>query len=74
MEECTRQLIDQGRKPYFVSPAGCCLEGTYAFVNAFNELHAQMLERGHSSYDIVLTGGTGSTYAGIRITADPDCF
>ena len=55
----------KGYKPFFVSPAGCCLEGAYAIVEAFNELHDQMLLLGHLSYDIVLVVGTGNTYSGL---------
>ena len=65
VEELTNDLKARGRKPYFVPPAGCCLEGTYAFVKAFDELNEQMQKVGHTSYDIVLAVGTGSTYAGL---------
>lgn len=65
VEELTNDLKARGRKPYFVPAAGCCLEGTYAFVEAFDELNEQMQEIGHNSYDIVLAVGTGSTYAGL---------
>lgn len=65
VEELTNELKVRGRRPYFVPAAGCCLEGTYAFLEAFNELHEQMLKIGHDSYDILLAVGTGSTYAGL---------
>lgn len=65
VDQLTDQLKKKGCKPFFVPPAGCCLEGTYAFVEAFNELHDQMLLLGHHSYDIVLAVGTGSTYSGL---------
>jgi len=65
VDQLTDQLKERGFKPFFVPPAGCCLEGTYAFVEAFNELYDQMLSLGHRSYDIVLAVGTGSTYSGL---------
>ena len=65
VQQLTDELIEKGRKPFFVPPAGCCLEGTYAFVEAFDELHEQMLQNGHRCYDIVLAVGTGSTFAGL---------
>jgi len=65
VQELTDKLISLGKKPYFVPPAGCCLEGTYSFVKAFDELNEQMQKSGCNSYDIVLTVGTGSTFAGL---------
>ena len=63
--ELTENLRRRGRRPFFVPPAGCCLEGTYAFVVAFDELHEQMRQLGHAGYDVFLAVGTGSTYAGL---------
>jgi 1-aminocyclopropane-1-carboxylate deaminase/D-cysteine desulfhydrase-like pyridoxal-dependent ACC family enzyme len=65
VEQLTEDLKRRGRKPFFVPPAGCCLEGTYSFVKAFEELNKQMQKSGCNSYDIVLAVGTGSTYAGL---------
>jgi 1-aminocyclopropane-1-carboxylate deaminase/D-cysteine desulfhydrase-like pyridoxal-dependent ACC family enzyme len=65
VEKLTDQLKAKGRKPFFVPPAGCCLEGTYSFVKAFKELHTQMQQSGYNHYDIVLPVGTGSTFSGL---------
>ncbi len=65
VEQLTEDLKRQGKKPFFVPPAGCCLEGTYSFVKACEELNEQMQNSGCNSYDIVLAVGTGSTYAGL---------
>ncbi len=65
VEALTRELVARGRKPFFVPPGGCCLEGTWAFVEAFGELHEQMRQHGHEAYDIFLPVGTGSTFAGL---------
>lgn len=65
LAELLRDLESRGRRPFIVPPGGCCLEGTAAFVHAFDELHAQMGERGRAAYDIVLAVGTGSTFAGL---------
>jgi 1-aminocyclopropane-1-carboxylate deaminase/D-cysteine desulfhydrase-like pyridoxal-dependent ACC family enzyme len=75
VQELTKELEDKGQRPFFVPPAGCCMEGTYAFVKAFDELHEQMRQEGYNSYDIVLAVGTGSTFSGLwcgakRINAD----
>jgi 1-aminocyclopropane-1-carboxylate deaminase/D-cysteine desulfhydrase-like pyridoxal-dependent ACC family enzyme len=61
----TEEFKAKGKRPFFVPPAGCCLQGTYAFVEAFDELDNQMRAGGHKSYDIVLALGTGSTFAGL---------
>ena len=61
----TEEFKAKGRRPFFVPPAGCCLQGTYAFFEAFGELDNQMQAEGHRSYDIVLAVGTGSTFAGL---------
>jgi len=73
--ELTDDLRARGRKPFFIPGGGCCLEGTYAFVEAFDELHRQMARMGRSAYDIVLAVGTGSTFSGLwcgarRVGAD----
>lgn len=65
VDQLTKDLKRRGKKPFFVPPAGCCLEGTYSFVKAFEELNEQMQNSGCNSYDIVLAVGTGSTYAGL---------
>lgn len=65
VEQLTEDLKKRGKKTFFVPPAGCCLEGTYSFVKAFEELNKQMQKSGCKSYDIVLAVGTGSTYAGL---------
>jgi len=65
LAELTEDLHQRGRHPYIVPAAGCCLEGSYAFAEAFDELHEQMRRLGHQHYDIFLAVGTGSTYAGL---------
>jgi len=65
VEKLTNDLKSRGRKPFFVPAAGCCLEGTYAFVEAFKELDNQMQQAGCYGYDIILALGTGSTFAGL---------
>ncbi|MGA2677722.1 MAG: pyridoxal-phosphate dependent enzyme [Sedimentisphaerales bacterium] len=65
VKKLTKEFKAKGKQPFFVPPAGCCLEGTYAFVEAFEELDSQMQAEGHHSYDIVLAVGTGSTFAGL---------
>lgn len=63
--ELTSELKNNGKNPYFVPGGGCCLEGTFAFVKAFEELHKQMNEYDFKSYNILLPVGTGSTFAGL---------
>jgi len=63
--EITENLKAQGKTSFFVPPAGCCLEGSFAFALAFDELHQQMTRLGGDSYHIIVPVGTGSTYAGL---------
>jgi len=65
VKKLTEDLKKRGKKTFFVPPAGCCLEGTYSFVKAFEELNEQMQNSGYNSYDIILAVGTGSTFAGL---------
>lgn len=79
VEELTDNLKSKGKTPFFVPPAGCCLEGTFAFALAFDELHQQMTRLGLDSYHIIIPVGTGSTYAGLwcgarRAGADVNIF
>ncbi len=59
------EMRAQGRESFLVPEGGACLEGSYAFVEAFEELHEQMVELGHERYDLYLPVGSGSTYAGL---------
>jgi len=65
VDELTENLKSKGKTPFLVPPAGCCLEGTFAFALAFDELHQQMTRLGLDSYHIIVPVGTGSTYAGL---------
>lgn len=65
MDSLRDELRGQGRCPYVVPEGGCCLAGTYAFVEAFDELHRQMAQLGIGAYDIYLGVGSGSTLAGL---------
>jgi 1-aminocyclopropane-1-carboxylate deaminase/D-cysteine desulfhydrase-like pyridoxal-dependent ACC family enzyme len=65
VSELMEKLTQKGRHPFFVPEGGCCLEGSYAFVEAFDELHEQMRKQGHQKYDIIVPVGSGSTYAGL---------
>ena len=59
------ELKASGEQPFYVPEGGCCLEGTYAFYEAFNELHSQMQAIGIPKYDIYLPVGSGSSFAGL---------
>lgn len=59
------ELEAQGARIFTVPGGGCCPAGSFAFVQAFGELHEQMRGRGIDRYRIVLAVGTGSTYAGL---------
>ncbi len=63
--ELAASLAGRGHVPYTVPEGGACLEGTSAFVDAFDELHEAMSAEGMAAYDIVLAVGTGSTLAGL---------
>jgi 1-aminocyclopropane-1-carboxylate deaminase/D-cysteine desulfhydrase-like pyridoxal-dependent ACC family enzyme len=65
VEELVERLKVEGESPYYVPEGGCCLEGTYAFCGAFDELHSQMKANDMPSYDIYLPVGSGSSFAGI---------
>jgi 1-aminocyclopropane-1-carboxylate deaminase/D-cysteine desulfhydrase-like pyridoxal-dependent ACC family enzyme len=65
VEEITRQLSERGETVFYVPEGGSCLEGTYAFYEAFGELHGQMAGIGVSNYDICLSVGSGSSFAGL---------
>ncbi len=69
VEEVTEKLTQGGQRPFYVPEGGACLEGTYAFVEAFDELQKQMQELGHHRFDIFLPVGTGSTFAGLWTAA-----
>lgn len=59
------ELQEKGHHPFYIPPGGCCLAGCYAMIEAFDELHAQMISQGVDSYDIFIPVGTGATYAGL---------
>jgi len=59
------ELRAQGRNPYVIPEGGGGPRGSYAFVEAFRELHAQMCAWRHPRYEIFLAAGSGSTYAGL---------
>ncbi|MDM8559134.1 pyridoxal-phosphate dependent enzyme [Candidatus Parabeggiatoa sp. HSG14] len=65
VSELVDKLTQEGHHPFFVPEGGCCLEGSYAFVEAFDELHKQMQKQGYQKYDIIVPVGSGSTYAGL---------
>jgi 1-aminocyclopropane-1-carboxylate deaminase/D-cysteine desulfhydrase-like pyridoxal-dependent ACC family enzyme len=65
LADLREELDQQGLTSYTVPEGGACLEGSYSFVEAFDELHGQMLAQGHDRYDVYLPVGSGSTYAGL---------
>jgi len=59
------QLQEKGHRPFYIPFGSCCPTGCYAMIEAFDELHAQMISKGVDSYDIFIPVGTGATFAGL---------
>jgi len=65
VDEVTATVQARGGRPFFVPGGGCCPAGATSFADAFDELHRQMTDLGTEAYDLALTVGTGSTFAGL---------
>jgi L-cysteate sulfo-lyase len=67
MEELAESLRQKGRRP-MVIPAGAeCPLGTVGWVNAAEEIHRQLNDKGMSVDAVVLANGGGGTQAGLML-------
>jgi 1-aminocyclopropane-1-carboxylate deaminase/D-cysteine desulfhydrase-like pyridoxal-dependent ACC family enzyme len=71
MDAEMERLRSDGYKPLYIWGGGHCVEGTFAYYEAVEELKKQMEDmRLHEPDFIVVPSGTGSTHAGIHLGAD----
>ncbi len=74
MDQAMFDLKKQGYQPLYIWGGGHCLEGSYAYFDAFKELKEQL---GNIKPDyIVVASGTGTTQAGLEIGVryfSPEC-
>jgi D-cysteine desulfhydrase family pyridoxal phosphate-dependent enzyme len=69
MAEEAARLSEQGQIPMQIPLGGATPEGTAAYVSAFAEMQAQLMERRTRPDVVVVAAGTASTYAGLRLGA-----
>jgi 1-aminocyclopropane-1-carboxylate deaminase/D-cysteine desulfhydrase-like pyridoxal-dependent ACC family enzyme len=64
MNQAMNNLKEQGYNPYYILGGGHCVEGSYAYYEAVEEVAGQLKPEDYPDY-IILPSGTGTTQAGI---------
>ena len=64
MDEAMEDLKNDGYNPYYIWGGGHCVEGSYAYYKAVEEVCNQLKSEDYPEY-IVVASGTGTTQAGI---------
>lgn len=66
-EACAAQLRSEGHNPYVVPVGGTCPLGTWGYLDAVEELHAQCLSQQLEFDHVVVAAGSGGTAAGLAV-------